>query len=75
MVTALVAFTSATSEQIKEADNIGMKMYAWNDFLKVVGTSIVGYLQFNLLKHLDRSIQSQFCINVYDGYICNELMF
>ncbi|CAD6334755.1 unnamed protein product [Miscanthus lutarioriparius] len=32
---ALVAFTSATSEQIKEADNIGMKMYAWNDFLKV----------------------------------------
>ena len=63
------------NEQIKEADHIGMKMYAWNDFLKVVGTSIVGYLQFNLLKHLDRSIQSQFCINVYDGYICNELMF
>jgi hypothetical protein len=36
MVTALVAFTSATSEQIKEADQIGMKIYAWNDFLKLV---------------------------------------
>jgi len=23
------------NEQIKEADHIGMKMYAWNDFLKV----------------------------------------
>ncbi|KAL6594599.1 hypothetical protein ACP70R_048337 [Stipagrostis hirtigluma subsp. patula] len=32
---ALVAFTSATSEQIKEADQIGMKMYSWNDFLKL----------------------------------------
>ncbi|CAN6326588.1 unnamed protein product [Urochloa humidicola] len=32
---ALVAFTSATREQIKEADQIGMKMYSWNDFLKV----------------------------------------
>ncbi|KAF8762720.1 hypothetical protein HU200_009253 [Digitaria exilis] len=32
---ALVAFTSATSEQIKEADNIGIKLYSWNDFLKV----------------------------------------
>ncbi|CAN6336214.1 unnamed protein product [Urochloa humidicola] len=32
---ALVAFTSATREQIKEADQIGMKMYTWNDFLKV----------------------------------------
>lgn len=58
MVTALVAFTSATSEQIKEADHIGMKMYSWNDFLKVVGTLIVGCLQLNLLKHLDKSIQT-----------------
>lgn len=32
---ALVAFTSATTEQTKEADQIGIKMYAWNDFLKV----------------------------------------
>ncbi|RCV15372.1 hypothetical protein SETIT_3G051400v2 [Setaria italica] len=32
---ALVAFTSATREQIKEADQIGMKMYSWNEFLKV----------------------------------------
>ncbi|RLN28391.1 long chain acyl-CoA synthetase 1 [Panicum miliaceum] len=32
---ALVAFTSATREQIKEADEIGMKVYSWNDFLKV----------------------------------------
>jgi long-chain acyl-CoA synthetase len=36
MVTALVAFTSATSDQIKEADQIGMKIYSWNDFLKLV---------------------------------------
>jgi len=32
---ALVAFTLATREQIKEADEIGMKVYSWNDFLKV----------------------------------------
>lgn len=32
---ALVAFTSATTEQNKEADQIGIKMYAWDDFLKV----------------------------------------
>jgi long-chain acyl-CoA synthetase len=32
---ALVAFTSATREQIKDADEIGMKVYSWNDFLKV----------------------------------------
>ncbi|KAL6865359.1 hypothetical protein ACP4OV_016510 [Aristida adscensionis] len=32
---ALVTFTSATSEQIKEADQIGMEMYSWNDFLKM----------------------------------------
>ncbi|GJM94499.1 hypothetical protein PR202_ga11146 [Eleusine coracana subsp. coracana] len=32
---ALVTFTSATSEQIREADQIGMKMYSWNDFLKL----------------------------------------
>ncbi|CAL5097125.1 unnamed protein product [Urochloa decumbens] len=32
---ALVTFTSATREQIKEADQNGMKMYSWHDFLKV----------------------------------------
>lgn len=32
---ALVVFTSATSEQIKEADHIGTKIYSWTDFLKV----------------------------------------
>ncbi|XP_062180339.1 long chain acyl-CoA synthetase 1-like [Phragmites australis] len=32
---ALVAFTSATSEQINGADQIGMKMYSWHDFLKM----------------------------------------
>jgi len=32
---ALVAFTSATREQIKEADEIGIKVYSWNDFLKM----------------------------------------
>uniref|UniRef100_A0ACD5XVA4 Uncharacterized protein n=1 Tax=Avena sativa TaxID=4498 RepID=A0ACD5XVA4_AVESA len=32
---ALVAFTSANNEQIKDAERIGMKVYSWNDFLKV----------------------------------------
>ncbi|EMS58749.1 Long chain acyl-CoA synthetase 1 [Triticum urartu] len=32
---ALVAFTSANNEQIKDAEQIGMKMYSWNDFLKM----------------------------------------
>jgi hypothetical protein len=52
MVTALVAFTSATTEQNKEADQIGIKMYAWDDFLKVVGALVVGRLQFNLLTNI-----------------------
>ncbi|KAL5202503.1 hypothetical protein ABZP36_013455 [Zizania latifolia] len=34
-VKALVAFTSATSEQITSADQIGMKLYSWNDFLNM----------------------------------------
>ncbi|KAF6993580.1 hypothetical protein CFC21_010454 [Triticum aestivum] len=32
---ALVAFTSANNEQIKDAEQIGMKVYSWNDFLKM----------------------------------------
>ncbi|XP_062230632.1 long chain acyl-CoA synthetase 1-like [Phragmites australis] len=32
---ALVSFTSATSEQLKGVYQIGMKMYSWNDFLKL----------------------------------------
>jgi hypothetical protein len=43
-----VAFTSATREQIKDADEIGMKVYSWDDFLKVVGTYIVQCLQLTL---------------------------
>jgi hypothetical protein len=37
MLAALVAFTSANNEQIKDAEQIGMEVYSWNDFLKVVG--------------------------------------
>jgi long-chain acyl-CoA synthetase len=32
-----VAFTQANNEQIKDAEQIGMEMYSWNDFLEVVG--------------------------------------
>lgn len=67
MVTALVAFTSATTEQNKEADQIGIKMYAWDDFLKVVGALVVGRLQFNLLTNIYTNIfrfQSWFCSDV-----------
>jgi hypothetical protein len=63
----LVAFTSATTEQTKEADQIGIKMYAWNDFLKVVGTLVVGCLQFNLLTNIYTNLfrfQSRFCSDV-----------
>nr|CAB3460103.1 unnamed protein product [Digitaria exilis] len=57
---ALVAFTSATSEQIKEADNIGIKLYSWNDFLKVMTTDDV-FLSFLPLAHiLDRMIEEYF---------------
>ena len=48
MDTALVAFTSATREQIKEADEIGIKVYSWNDFLKMVGAYTVRCLQLTL---------------------------
>jgi long-chain acyl-CoA synthetase len=37
MLAALVAFTRADDEQIKDAEQIGMEVYSWNDFLKVVG--------------------------------------
>jgi hypothetical protein len=37
MLAALVAFTSANNEQIRDAKQIGMEVYSWNDFLKVVG--------------------------------------
>lgn len=55
MVTALVAFTSATREQIKEADQIGMKMYSWNDFLKVVGT-ILYLFAVHPMKSMEKSV-------------------
>uniref|UniRef100_A0A0D9WCE3 Long-chain-fatty-acid--CoA ligase n=1 Tax=Leersia perrieri TaxID=77586 RepID=A0A0D9WCE3_9ORYZ len=34
-VKALVSFTSGTSEEITTADQIGIKLYSWNDFLKM----------------------------------------
>nr|BAG97315.1 unnamed protein product [Oryza sativa Japonica Group] len=34
-VKGLVAFTSGTSEEITSADQIGMKLYSWKDFLKM----------------------------------------
>lgn len=56
--TALVAFTSATNEQIKGAEQIGMKLYSWNDFLKMVSKEIVRCSQFTQMKYLDKSIQT-----------------
>lgn len=44
MFAALVAFTSATNEQIKDAEQIGMKVYSWNDFSKMVGKENPIYL-------------------------------
>jgi hypothetical protein len=40
MFTGLVAFTSGTSEEITSADQIGMKLYSWKDFLKMVGPEL-----------------------------------
>uniref|UniRef100_A0A0E0KY58 Long-chain-fatty-acid--CoA ligase n=1 Tax=Oryza punctata TaxID=4537 RepID=A0A0E0KY58_ORYPU len=34
-VKGLVAFTSGTNEEITSADQIGMKLYSWKDFLKM----------------------------------------
>jgi hypothetical protein len=43
MLAGLVAFTSANNEQIKDAEQIGINVYSWNDFLKMVGKENLQY--------------------------------
>jgi long-chain acyl-CoA synthetase len=62
MLAALVAFTSANNEQIKDAEQIGMNVYSWNDFLKMVGKENLQYSSpFRLQKLVATVVISCMC--------------